>query len=132
MGKNTKSPSAAATGAAATDPAAAANAAKQAAERAAANDVFKYRGEVVAGSKKLAPQAQNIVNLIQAAGENGITRENLLKQQVGVVVTRQPQSRILGYYQKEIQEKGYVTLTKAAVPVAPPAAAEGQPAAAAA
>lgn len=116
--KATKTPSAEAAAAGQVDPNAEKQAKKEAAERAAANDRFHYKGQVVEGSKKLAPQAQNIVNLVQAAGDAGITRAELLKSMVGVVTTRQPMGRILGYYQKEIQDKGYVTFVKAAVPVA--------------
>lgn len=110
------------TKAAPANPAAPANtdksAAKEAAQRAAENDRFVYAGKVVEGAKKLAPQAQNIVNLIQAAGKKGITRSELVKGMEGVVTTRQPLGRILSYYQKEIQEKGHVTMERAAVPAA--------------
>lgn len=104
--KTTKTPAAPAA-------AAPANPAKAEAERIAQNDKFVWLGKVVEGAKKLAPQAQNIVNLIQAAGKSGITRVDLVAKMNGVVQTRQPLGRILSYYQKEIQEKGYVTVEKA-------------------
>lgn len=97
--------------------------------RAASNDKFVYLGKVVEGAKKLAPQAEQIVNLIQAAGKTGITREALVKKMEGVVTTKQPLSRILGYYQKEIQDKGHVTCTKAAIPAAAKKAPKEAPAA---
>lgn len=75
---------------------------------------------------KIAPQAQNIVNLVAAAGTKGITRKELVAQMDGVVETRQPHSRILSYYQKLIStEKGMVKITsapEAAKPAETPAA----------
>lgn len=108
---------------------------KEAAARAASNDRFTYLGQVVEGAKKLAPQAQGIVNLIQAKGKKGITRSELVASMEGVIQTKQPLGRILSYYQKEIAEKGYVTMVtapivdkpaKAAKPAAPAADEDGE------
>lgn len=64
---------------------------------------------------KLAPQAKVIINLIEAAGANGISRKELCeKLPAAGLVTRQPVGRIVSYYQKEIIQKGCVTLTKIA------------------
>jgi hypothetical protein len=60
---------------------------------------------------KIAPQAQQIVNLVIAAGKKGVTRKDLVASMDGVVVTRQPQGRILSYYQKLITENAMVTIT---------------------
>ena len=91
-------------------------AARAARETAAQGDIFTYVGKVQEGTKKLAPQAQVIVNAIQAAGKTGISREKLVAGLKGVLVTRQPEGRILSYYQKTIVDLGYISLTKAAVP----------------
>jgi hypothetical protein len=65
-------------------------------------------------AKRLAPQAQVIVNGIEAAGSGGITREHLEKALTGVLVTRQPVGRIISYYQKLItDELQLVTLVRA-------------------
>lgn len=63
--------------------------------------------------KKIAPQAQNIANLVAAAGTKGISRKELVEKMKGVVVTRQPESRILSYYQKLLVENGFVTVDSA-------------------
>jgi hypothetical protein len=70
-------------------------------------------GKGVAPTKKLPPQAETIVNLIETAGADGITRKDLVDKMKGTVVTRQPEGRILTYYQKLIQEMGSVKLVKA-------------------
>lgn len=84
--------------------------AREARERSARLDRFIFKGELVEGAKKLAPQAQQIVNLIEAAGDEGITRQDLVKDMEGVVETRQPLGRILSYYQKAMIEQGYITV----------------------
>lgn len=85
-------------------------------EATASNDIFTYRGELAENAKKLAPQAQGIVNIVEAAGKKGLTRAALVEQMSGVVTTRQPLGRILSYYQKALIENGYFTLTEAAKP----------------
>lgn len=79
--------------------------------------------------KKLAPQAMTIINTIRAAGEKGLTRSQLNANLKGVLVTRQPESRIVTYYQKPILLSGCVTMVKA---VEAPAAVVQAPAPAAA
>jgi hypothetical protein len=88
-------------------------AARAARNRAANKDIFRFRAKAPEGAKKLAPQAQSIVNLIEAAGKKGISREELTKEMEGVVTTRQPQSRILGYYQNDLEKAGFITIEKA-------------------
>ncbi len=91
---------------------------QQAKERAARaqNDVFMRNfkdGKPVPPNGKIPPQAQCIINVIEAAGKEGLTRADLVKNLKGVLVTRQPEGRILSYYQKDIQSCGAVTLKTA-------------------
>lgn len=83
-------------------------AAKEAAARVAENDKFYFVGKPVEGAKKPAPQAQGIINIIEAAGKPGITRSELVKSMEGVITTKQPLGRILSYYQKPLIEGGYI------------------------
>lgn len=89
--------------------------AKAAAERTAENDVFTVGEGPSEGAKKLAPQAQQIVNLVEAAGKKGVTRKALVESMDGVVTTKQSLGRILSYYQKPLIDGGYLALEKAAV-----------------
>jgi hypothetical protein len=76
-------------------------------------------------NNKLAPQAQAIANIVKAAGPAGLTRKDLVAQMDGVVTTRQPQGRILSYYQKTLTDKEFVTIespTKSEVPAEAPTA----------
>ena len=76
----------------------------------AQQDVFVF---VTKGEKPLAPQAQTIVNTIEAAGEAGVLRPELIQQLGGVLVTRQPAERILNYYQKSLIEAGLIKVVNA-------------------
>ena len=60
---------------------------------------------------KVAPQAAAIAKIVEAAGTKGISRKDLVAQMEGIVVTRQPQGRILSYYQKLLIENGFFTVT---------------------
>ena len=87
------------------------------------NDIFVrvYEGskpKEVAKETKLAPQAQTILNAIEAAGKGGIKRPDLVKNLKGVLVTKQPEGRILSYYTKDLLATGCVTLTKGNAPAA--------------
>jgi hypothetical protein len=113
--KETK-PAATAAGAAGTPatptPTGAGPADKAARAAKAEKDVFVF---VKDPEKKVAPQAQNIINLVKAAGKAGLSRADLVKQMKGVVQTRQPEGRILTYYQKLLTtETGALTLAPAA------------------
>lgn len=88
--------------------------ARAARDAAAQTDKFVYAGQVKEGTKKLAPQAQVIVNAIQAAGKGGITRSQLVENLNGILTTRQPIGRIVSYYQKALVETGYVAMTASA------------------
>lgn len=72
-------------------------------------DVFK--SNLPQPQVKMAPQALAIAKLVEAADTKGITRKELVSQMEGVVVTRQPQGRILSYYQKALTEAGFFTIT---------------------
>src|SRR5438105_871333 len=93
---------------------------KMAAVRAARNsnsdnDKFTFKAELTKG----APQAKEIVKILQEAGTKGITRKELIAKMEGRVITRQPQSRILSYYQPDLVSAGAITVDKAApTPVA--------------
>lgn len=87
--------------------------AREARERVAANDIFRPGPGPKEGAKKLAPQAQQIVAIVESHKKAGVTREALVKEMEGVVQTKQPLSRILGYYQKALIETGYLALTEA-------------------
>ena len=84
--------------------------ARKNAAAAAQKDQFVF---VKKAEAKIAPQAQTILNTIEAAGT--ITREELVKALTGVLQTRQPVGRIVSYYQKLLTgDTGCVTLTKGA------------------
>jgi hypothetical protein len=116
--KKTKTDGAAQAGAAAPTATKTPEQIKQEKEAAQAKDrfvrVFTTKdGKQVAAdsnSKKLPPQAQTICNILEAAGEKGLTRAELIEKMKGVVQTRQPEGRILSYYQKLIQDRGMVTM----------------------
>lgn len=76
--------------------------------------VFKDGKPVDTNGKKLPPQALQICNILEAHKDKGLTRAELIEKMKGVVKTKQPEGRILSYYQKMIQERGMVTFSKAA------------------
>jgi len=84
------------------------------------NDVFK--SELPQPDVKMAPQALQIAKIVEASGNKGITRGELVKQMDGIVTTRQPQGRILSYYQKALVEAKFFTITEGAPAVAAPEA----------
>lgn len=86
-----------------------------------ANDVFKRvfaGGKAVAPTGKVPPQAMVIINTLEAAGKDGLSRTELNKNLTGVLVTKQPVGRIVTYYQKLLVECGAVTRTAGAAPAA--------------
>jgi hypothetical protein len=110
--------------------------ARAARDEAAGKDRFIFVGDP---TKKVAPQAQVIINVIKAADmdgdklrdaakRKGLSRAELVENLKGVLVTKQPEGRILSYYQKLLVEVGSVKLEKLNVPT--PAVAEPVPAAA--
>lgn len=96
-----------------------ANAAAARAAKATALDstVFKHTG--AEPKEKLAPQAMEIIAIVKEAGEEGVTRKDLVARMEGRVKTRQPQERILTYYVKALVASGSVTVSS---PSAAPAA----------
>ena len=75
----------------------------------------------VAPTTKLAPQAMVILNGIEAAGEKGIRRKDLISNITGILVTRQPVGRIVSYYQKELVASGAVVRENPPVEATPAA-----------
>lgn len=67
-------------------------------------------------ARRIAPQLLAIANTIEAAGEAGISRKDLVEKLSvpGVLTTRQPVGRILSYYQKDLVNFGLATRTPAA------------------
>jgi hypothetical protein len=114
VAKGTKAPATTVTPPAAPDKAAE----KAAKEEKAAKDrfirVMKDGKGVDSNGKKLPPQAQGICNILEAAGDKGLTREELVAKMKGVIQTRQPEGRILSYYQKAIVARGMVKLVEGA------------------
>ena len=70
------------------------------------------------------PQVKVIANLLEAAGEAGLSRKELVaKLPEAGLVTRQPVGRIVSYYQKPMIDNGAIVVVKApTAPVAPAAA----------
>jgi hypothetical protein len=93
-------------------------------------DVFKFLKPVGEGDK-LAPQARTIVTVLQTNANGkapeeqaGLKRDDLVTALVGKLNTRQPESRILTYYQKALAEGGYIRIETTELPAeAAPAAA---------
>lgn len=74
-------------------------------------------GRALSAEDKLATQARVIVETVHEVGAG--SREALLEVLKDRVKTRQPIERILGYYQKTLETKGFIKVTKEPVePVA--------------
>jgi hypothetical protein len=110
-------------------PASAPEAAKTAAPKAAASpkpaapkitkvDRFFFLKGVGEG-EKLAPQARVIINMM-SQHPDGLSRAELVTAVTGKLNTRQPEGRILTYYQKSLVERGYIRIeqTEVTAPVA--------------
>lgn len=69
-------------------------------------------GRALAAEDKLATQARVIVEVVHEVGSK--TREELLDVLKDRVKTRQPIERILGYYQKTLETKGFIKVEKVA------------------
>lgn len=67
-------------------------------------------------AQRLAPQLLAIANVLEAVGEEGISRKDLVEKlsAPGVLTTRQPVGRILSYYQKDLVNFGLATRTPGA------------------
>ena len=106
--ETTKAP--AAEQAAATATPAAAPAAKPAAPKTV--DTFFFKNAIKEG-EKLAPQARVIVSVLSTFGEKGANRDALVEALKGKLVTRQPEGRILTYYQKTLVEGKWIEIVTA-------------------
>lgn len=70
-----------------------------------------------AEGEKLAPQARIILGHIENAKTAGITREALVEKldadvKSGKLETRQETSKLVGFYQKPMEEAGYITIER--------------------
>lgn len=74
----------------------------------------KYRFIFVSDSgKRLAPQAEAIINIVRNSGKEGITRLDLIEEMKRQMPARQPHSRILAFYQRKLIEEARLKLQKA-------------------
>lgn len=73
----------------------------------AQGDVFVF---VKTPEKPIAPQANVIVETIKAAGDEGLKRDALVANLKGVLKTRQPEERILTYYQASLIDAGIIKI----------------------
>ena len=73
-------------------------------------DGDRFTANIPQPDTKVAPQAATIAKIVETAGNKGITRKELTEKMEGVVITRQPQGRILSYYQKALTEAGFFTI----------------------
>lgn len=87
--------------------------ARAAREAAARLDKFVYVGNVKEGAKRLPPQAETIVNAVKASGKPGIARQDLVAALKGILQTRQPEGRIVSYYQKLMVARGDIRIDAA-------------------
>lgn len=78
---------------------------------AAKPDIFTFVKQV-GKDEKLAPQARVIVNTLEQM--KSTDRESFVKALMGKLQTRQPEGRILTYYQKLLVERGYITIAEQA------------------
>lgn len=73
--------------------------------------------KAVSPEDKLAPQARTIVNVL-SEHKDGLSRADLVTALTGKLNTRQPEGRILTYYQKLLTERGHLKIEETEV-VAP-------------
>ena len=65
---------------------------------------------------KLPKQMKVLFDVLANAGKKGLTRDEWAKQLEGVIETRQPITRIIGYYQSQMESRGMITITKSEMP----------------
>lgn len=74
--------------------------------------IFYMKGKTpLTAETKLAPQAREIVATVHEA-KGTINHNELLDKLKDRVTTRQPLSRIVSYYSKDLQEAGFIEVTK--------------------
>ena len=86
---------------------------EQAAEARAAREAKKSKDRFVHVAdveEKMPPQMVGIIDIVKAAGKKGLSRTELVEAMKGVITTRQPEARILTYYQKRLVECGAVEI----------------------
>lgn len=65
---------------------------------------------------KLPKQAKVLYDVLVTAGKKGLERDEFAKACEGKLETRQPMSRIIGYYQAKLESMGAITIEKKEVP----------------
>ena len=65
---------------------------------------------------KMPKQMKVLYDVLEAAGKAGLTREEWAEKLVGQIETKQPITRIIGYYQARMESAGMITIEKKEVP----------------
>lgn len=65
---------------------------------------------------KLPKQAKVLYDVLAEAGKKGLNRDAFAKACEGKLETRQPVSRIIGYYQAKLETMGAISIEKIEVP----------------
>lgn len=68
------------------------------------------------GDDKLPKQAKILYDVLAEAGKAGLERDAFAKACEGKLETKQPISRIIGYYQAKLETMGAITIEKKEVP----------------
>jgi type IV secretory pathway VirD2 relaxase len=79
--------------------------------------LYSKGSEKVTEETKLAPQAKIIVSCVRA--NSGLNHDELIAacEKAGIE-TRQPVTRIIGYYRKDLQDGGFINVQKKQVELA--------------
>ena len=75
-------------------------------------DVFRYLGSELVKEADLYPAQQVILGLLKAAGDEGLTRYQLLKAMYSILSSKQEISRVLASNQMELSELGLIEIEK--------------------
>ena len=65
---------------------------------------------------KLPKQAKVLYDVLDEAGKSGLERDAFAKACEGKLETKQPVSRIIGYYQAKLESMGAITIEKKEIP----------------
>ena len=65
---------------------------------------------------KLPKQAKVLYDVLDEAGKSGLERDAFAKACEGKLETKQPVSRIIGYYQAKLETMGAITIEKKEIP----------------
>jgi len=83
---------------------------KKAAKKKAPVVKLFVKGKELGEKDKLPPQAKVIVGLIRDMSP--VKRDDLVKAMKGKIKTRQPEERILSYYQSRLVNEGYIKIQR--------------------